>query len=294
MALRTCRIFNLIPSGHQDYLKVWKYQKSLMDSAWLKRKQEQETTDSLLFVQHSNVYTLGRGADRLKNLKFDPKLTPDRTIYTIERGGEVTWHGPGQLVCYPIIDLNHHKRDLHWYVKTLEEAVIRSLANYGVKATRSDLNPGVWVNLNDPFLVSNSSQTSLSTDDDIVEVSATAVNQVKICSIGITASRWITMHGLAINLTSDLRQILDFIVPCGIQSTDGGVCTLKGLLESHARPSDSISLNIFQEQLQKELVSLFSFGSVHVEEKPEEYLDDLVREILKDQVPFPTRFLGEN
>jgi len=142
--------------------------------------------DSILVVEHPSVYTLGRGST-LENLKFDPADQNGclHEIHRVERGGEVTWHGPGQVVCYPILDLTQHKKDLHWYWDGIESAVIDSIASFDVKGERDPAGTGVWV------------------------------GGAKIAAIGLSASRWITMHGLALNINPDLSHFSK-IVPCGI------------------------------------------------------------------------------
>lgn len=306
-ALRTCRVYNLLPSGQHDYLKVWRYQKSLMNYTWKTRKDNQPTKDNLIFVQHKNVYTLGKGADKKSNLLFNPKENQDIMIYNIERGGEITWHGTGQLVCYPIIDLNSHKKDLKWYINMLENAIINVLGkHYFIKASRNKLNPGVWVDLNDIF-INNNIHINSSNEK--------FVNNVKICAVGITASRWITMHGLAINLNSDLRNILQYIVPCGISSSDGGVCSLHNLMklrenngqnkiidieeeekgEIKKTQGEDISLFLFQQQLQEELANIFNFTTIETSSEPEEELESFVKDFLNaDEVQIPTRYMGED
>lgn len=111
--MRGCRVFNLAPDL-QDYAQVWRYQKALMEHCWNVRKSNGVTEDCIILVQHKPVYTLGKGASKT-NLKFAVDDPTSPLVYRVERGGEVTWHGEGQLVCYPIFDLNNHKRDLHWY-----------------------------------------------------------------------------------------------------------------------------------------------------------------------------------
>lgn len=181
------------------YETCWKWQKMLQERQHQYKLRKQPVPDSVLVVQHPSTYTLGRGSS-LSNIKFsiDTKFSSN-TLYRIERGGEVTWHGPGQLVIYPIIDLHNYKKDLHWYMRTLEETVIKTLADYNVHGNRNEVNAGVWVGTN------------------------------KICAVGITASRWITMHGLAINIRCDLSHY-DHIIPCGIQRENYGVCSLENIV----------------------------------------------------------------
>jgi lipoyl(octanoyl) transferase len=144
--------------------------------------------DVLLLVEHPPVVTLGRSSKE-RHLLASPELLAARGVelFEVERGGDVTFHGPGQLVGYPIIDLNRHKRDLHWYLRQVEEALIRALETLGVGATRAPGYTGVW----------------------------TTDGQRKLVSIGVHARNWVTWHGFALNVTTDLSYF-DLIVPCGI------------------------------------------------------------------------------
>ncbi len=148
-----------------------------------------EMKDTLLLLEHPPVYTLGQGADT-KFLRFDPSRT-DYEIHRVERGGEVTYHCPGQLVCYPILNLRDYELDLHWYLRQLEEVLIRTLACYGLSAGRISGLTGVWV------------------------------EGRKVAAIGIKVSRWITMHGFALNVCPDLSGFQE-IVPCGIEGKPVG------------------------------------------------------------------------
>ncbi len=143
--------------------------------------------DLLLLVEHPPVITLGRSA-KLGNLLASPDLLAARGVelFEVERGGDVTFHGPGQLVGYPIVDLTRHRQDLHWYLRQLEEVMIRSLAASGIEARRNPGKTGVWV------------------------------GDRKIASIGVHARQWVTWHGFALNVTTDLSYF-DLMVPCGIQ-----------------------------------------------------------------------------
>jgi lipoyl(octanoyl) transferase len=206
------------------YLTGWKYQKSLMDKIYSTKVANSQNyfLDSVLLLQHSSVYTLGKGAT-VENLKFPHMKNSDgKEVYRVSRGGEVTWHGPGQLVVYPIIDLNRHKKDLRWYLSNLEDVVIATLSHHGINGTRSPVNPGVWVDRN------------------------------KICAVGITCSRWITMHGLALNVDCDLKAY-SHIIPCGISPEIGGVCSMKQFDNSISIESVKTTfLQKFQQQFQYE------------------------------------------
>jgi lipoate-protein ligase B len=138
--------------------------------------------DALILTEHESVYTLGKGAT-MENLRHE--LSSYDSVYRVERGGEVTWHGPGMLMIYPVMNLNRHQRSLRWYVTSLEEVVIRALSTLGIRGERSHVNNGVWVGDN------------------------------KIAAVGISVSSWITMHGIALNIDCDLSKFKT-IVPCGI------------------------------------------------------------------------------
>jgi len=146
--------------------------------------------DVLLVVEHPPVVTLGRSS-KLKNLVSTPQFLASRGVqlFDVERGGDVTFHGPGQLVGYPIIDLKRHRQDLHWFLRSVEEALIRTLAEFGIDAERSTGYTGVWT------------------------------GNRKIASIGVHARDWVTWHGFALNVTTDLSYF-DLIVPCGIAGVE--------------------------------------------------------------------------
>lgn len=152
------------------------------------------TQNHLLFVEHNPVYTLGKSGD-IKNVLIDEKEREQKGIefFKINRGGDITFHGPGQLVGYPILDLENFKTDLGWYLRHLEEVIILTIAEYGLKGNRSKGETGVWI---DP---------------------GTKGRERKICAMGIRCSRWITMHGFAFNVNPDL-EYFNHIIPCGIQN----------------------------------------------------------------------------
>ncbi len=177
------------------YLTAWQWQKQLVDERKQAKREGKDLPDVLLIVEHPAVYTLGQGSS-LDFLKFSLE-DPDVECHRIERGGEVTHHAIGQLVAYPILNLDHHQRDLHWYLRQLEEVIIQVLASYQVNSQRIQGLTGVWIN--------NKGQ-----------------NQ-KIAQVGIKVSQWITMHGFALNVEMDLSGF-DRIVPCGI--TNCQVCNL--------------------------------------------------------------------
>ena len=184
--------------GHKDYKETWDYQESLFEEiVELKRKNRAENTDLptpnyFLFVEHPHVYTLGKSG-HIENLLIDEAALAKKgaTFYKINRGGDITYHGPGQIVGYPIIDLENFFTDIHKYLRSLEEVIIRTLADYGIKGERSEGETGVWLDVGTPFAR-------------------------KICAMGVRASRWVTMHGFALNVNTDLGYF-DNIIPCVIR-----------------------------------------------------------------------------
>ena len=185
--------------GLIDYKQCWDYQTKLFDaSVQLKIKNRKfpenrvSTKNHLIFCEHPHVYTLGKSGD-LKNLLIDGPKRKEKNIsfYKINRGGDITYHGPGQLVVYPILDLDYFFSDIHKYLRLLEESVILTLADYGVTGQRLDGFTGVWVY-------------------------AEKETPRKICAIGVKCSRWVTMHGIGFNINSNL-DYFKHIVPCGIE-----------------------------------------------------------------------------
>ncbi|MBE9168700.1 lipoyl(octanoyl) transferase LipB [Pleurocapsales cyanobacterium LEGE 06147] len=179
---RDCLLEN---QGLVPYAVAWDYQRSLLKE----RINCLELEDILILLEHPPVYTLGKGAD-VRFVKFDPVQT-NWELHRIERGGEVTYHCPGQLVGYPILNLRYYQQDLHWYLRQLEEVIIRLLANYELEGYRIPGLTGVWL------------------------------EGKKIAAIGIKVSRWITMHGFALNVCPDLAGF-EYIIPCGIKDKSVG------------------------------------------------------------------------
>jgi lipoyl(octanoyl) transferase len=184
--------------GFRDYKESWDFQeqvfKEIVDLKIRNRREDLglETDNYFLFVEHPHVYTLGKSGD-LSNLLLSEQQLEDRgaTFYKINRGGDITYHGPGQIVGYPILDLENFFTDIHKYLRFLEEAIILTLADYGLKSSRSLGETGVWLDVGTPFAR-------------------------KICAMGVRASRWVTMHGFALNVNVDLGYF-DNIIPCGIK-----------------------------------------------------------------------------
>lgn len=170
-----------IDLGITDYNKIWQLQKAVNIY-----KQYNICNDLIITNQHNHVYTLGKSGDKNHLLLNNKNLKENKiSYYEIDRGGDITYHGPGQLVCYPIFDLNNYYQDTHRFLRDLEEVIIRTLKEYGITSRKDEEYTGVWV------------------------------GEEKICAIGIKISRWITMHGLAFNINNDLSYF-DRIIPCGI------------------------------------------------------------------------------
>jgi lipoyl(octanoyl) transferase len=188
----------ILDLGNKDYKQTWDYQetlfKSIVDTKITNRREElkQPTNNYFLFVEHPHVYTLGKSGDVSNLLLNENQLTEKgATFYKINRGGDITYHGPGQIVGYPILDLDNFFTDIHKYLRFLEEMIILTLAEYGLKAERSKGETGVWLDVGTPFAR-------------------------KICAMGVRASRWVTMHGFALNVNANLGYF-DNIIPCGIR-----------------------------------------------------------------------------
>lgn len=216
--------------GRRDYKETWDYQeqlfKSIIDTKIKNRREDAglETQNHLLFVEHDHVYTLGKSGD-IDNLLANEKLLDNigATFYKINRGGDITYHGPGQITGYPILDLENFFTDIHKYLRFLEEVFIKILADYDLKGERSDGETGVWLDVGTPFAR-------------------------KICALGVRASRWVTMHGFAFNVNTNLGYF-DHIIPCGID--DKAVTSLAAELKRE------VDLNEIKEKIKKYFTELF-------------------------------------
>ncbi len=192
------KIIQLQDLGLKDYQETWDYQESIFKAIVdlkIKNRREElqlQTPNHFLFVEHPHVYTLGKSGD-LSNLLLSEKQLEAKgaTFYKINRGGDITYHGPGQIVGYPILDLENFFTDIHKYLRFLEEVIILTLQEYGIESSRSEGETGVWLGVGTPFAR-------------------------KICAMGVRASRWVTMHGFALNVNVDLGYF-DNIIPCGIK-----------------------------------------------------------------------------
>jgi len=192
------KTIKVIDLGKQAYKPVWDLQEQQLNAIVEQKRKNRSATEPtptsnyLYWVEHPPVITLGKSG-LPKHLLLDEKQLQEKGIefFTTNRGGDITFHGPGQLVGYPILDLENFFSDIHKYLRLLEEAIILTLEEYGLKAERSEGETGVWLDVGTPFAR-------------------------KICAMGVKASRWVTMHGFALNVNTDLSYF-DYIVPCGIQ-----------------------------------------------------------------------------
>ena len=222
--------------GLIDYKEAWDYQEKqfneILDVKKNNRKENRQdpTLSYLLFCEHPHVYTLGKSGDE-NNLLVNEDYLKSRgaTFYKINRGGDITYHGPGQIVGYPILDLDHFFTDIHKYLRYLEEAVILTLADYGIKSTRSDGETGVWLDVG-------------------------SERARKICALGVRSSRWVTMHGFAFNVNCDLSYFGN-IIPCGI--VDKSVTSMQKEL------GKEVDMQEVQQKLKGHLKMLFDFQYVN-------------------------------
>ena len=218
--------------GLIDYKQAWDYQENIFkEIVDLKIKNRNEDTNilpqnHLVFCEHPNVYTLGKSGKE-DHLLLDKKglLDNDVSFYKINRGGDITYHGPGQLVVYPIFDLEQFFTDIHKYMRLLEEAVIMTLLEYDIIAQRMEGQTGVWLGVG-------------------------SIEARKICAMGVKSSRWVTMHGLGFNVNSDLRYF-DHIIPCGI--SDKSVTSMANEL------GEEVDMNELSNKLLVNLANLFEF-----------------------------------
>lgn len=178
------KIINYINIGRQSYQFAWELQKEIHQLV-----KNNEIPSTVLFLEHNNIYTLGKNADKNYLLNTFPHID----VVETDRGGQITYHGPGQLVGYPIINLNKYKKSITWFVSSLEQIIINTLNKFNIESSRIDDLPGVWV------------------DDE------------KICAIGIRIAQWVTMHGFALNINPDMKYF-DGMIPCGI--LDYGVTSM--------------------------------------------------------------------
>lgn len=213
------RLLQYIDLGIVDYKEAWDFQKSLFD-----RRYRDEIPDTLILLQHPHTYTLGKVADRNNLIGTEDFLETNKiSVYDIDRGGDITYHGPGQIVGYQIFDLKKWKQDTHLFLRTLEQIIIDVCKEYGLDPGRKDKYTGVWL------------------------------DERKICAIGIKVSRWITMHGFAFNVNTDLS-FFKGIIPCGI--ADKEVTSLKN------EAGHLFELNEIHEKIINNFVKLFNYDEV--------------------------------
>jgi lipoyl(octanoyl) transferase len=228
-----------IDLGLKEYAEAWDYQTKLFDQILEVKKKNRDlpvteqsvTSNYLIFCEHSHVYTLGKSGDE-KNLLIPKEKLGDinATYFHINRGGDITYHGPGQIVVYPVIDMENFFTDIHKYMRLLEEAVIRTLEEFGIAAGRIKGLTGAWLDAED------------------VEKSR------KICALGVKTSRWVTLHGLAFNVNTDLNYF-NHIVPCGIDD--------KSVTSMEAELGTPQNLNEVKNTLLKHIISLFEMEIVN-------------------------------
>ncbi len=214
----------------KDYKETWSFQeelfKGVVDIKINNRKNNlsTQTPNYFIFVEHPHVYTLGKSGD-LSNLLLNEEQLKAKgaTFYKINRGGDITYHGPGQIVGYPILDLDNFFTDIHKYLRFLEEVIIKTLAEYGIKSERSKGETGVWLDVGTPFAR-------------------------KICALGVRTSRWITMHGFALNVNTNLGYF-DNIIPCGIKG--------KAVTSLEVELNRKVPLEEVKEKILKHFTELF-------------------------------------
>ena len=206
------KTLDVVRLGRRKYDEVWEKQKALVN-----QRRFGTVSDTLILVEHDPVYTLGKNSNENHLLQTRDRHVP---VYQIERGGDVTFHGPGQLVGYPILDLHHHRLSVSWYMRTLEKVLIQTLGQFGIEARSREGLTGVWV------------------------------REEKIAALGVRLSRWISMHGFALNVNTDLK-FFDGIIPCGIFEYD--VTSMSQIL------GEEVSLVEVEETLITIFRLLFSF-----------------------------------
>ena len=226
--------------GTKDYASTFEYQKQLFEgTVALKKKNKTEnltlkTNNHFLFVEHPHVYTLGKSGD-INNLLLSKNQLVAKGIsyHKVDRGGDITYHGFGQIVGYPILDLENFFTDIHKYLRFLEETIINVLAEYNIKGERSDGETGVWLDVGTPFAR-------------------------KICALGVRSSRWVTMHGFALNVNTNLGYF-DHIIPCGIRG--------KAVTSMEVELGEKINIDKVKEKILKHFEVLFE--ATFVKEKTE-------------------------
>ena len=237
---------------NQDYNVIWKFQEKyfqhIIDLKMQNRKfkklqfsdftsldsnQYNLTPNYLFFVEHPHVYTIGKSGD-IKNMLANEGLLKkiDASYIKTNRGGDITYHGPGQIVVYPVLDLANFSEDVNWYMRSLEEVVIQVIAAFGLKGARSKGETGVWLDVGRPFAR-------------------------KICAMGVKASRWVAMHGLALNVNTDVHYF-EYIVPCGIRD--------KAVTSMQRELGYDINLNEVKKEFKKKFAEVFEVEFTNFDE----------------------------
>jgi lipoyl(octanoyl) transferase len=227
---RNTEVINL---GLIDYPKAWDYQTNLFNEILAVKGENRNrsehdqiaTNNYFIFCEHPHVFTLGKSGDE-KNLliRKEALQSIQASFFPINRGGDITYHGPGQLVVYPVMDLENFFTDIHRYMRTLEEAVILTLREFGIEAGRIPGLTGVWLEPTQPGRAR------------------------KICAFGVKTSRWVTLHGLALNVNTNLTYF-DYIIPCGIEG--------KAVTSMQKELDTSQDISLVKQRLESHLVSLF-------------------------------------
>ena len=217
--------------GLMEYEEALEYQLNLFNEiinnklSNRKKNTKIQTKNHLVFVEHNHVYTLGKSG-KINNLLIDKEILEKNKIkfFNTNRGGDITYHGPGQIVCYPIIDLDNFFTDIHKYLRNLEETIILTLRDYGIQGKRSENETGVWINPN-------------------------SIDARKICALGVKASRWVTMHGLALNVNTDLNYFKN-IIPCGIKN--------KSITSISVESKKNIKMELVKKKIINNFLNVFS------------------------------------
>ncbi|MGM0579619.1 MAG: lipoyl(octanoyl) transferase LipB [Bacteroidota bacterium] len=234
MNFRINKDTHFLSLGMMDYKEAWDYQEELFlktieiktSNRKIEDKDHQITPNYLIFLEHPHVYTLGKSGSE-ENLLLDENGLKEKkaTYYKINRGGDITYHGPGQIVGYPIIDLDNFFTDIHKYLRLLEEAVILTLKEYGIESGRIKGLTGVWIDYEEG-----------------------AKNPRKICALGVKSSRWVTMHGFAFNVNTDLNYFKN-IIPCGIDD--------KAVTSMEAELGEKLDMKEVSNKLKQHIANLF-------------------------------------
>ena len=197
-------IINYVYLGKQPYMSVWQLQKKFHQLI-----KSNDIPSIVLFLEHEDVYTFGKNADKNYLLNTFPHID----VVETDRGGQITYHGPGQLVGYPIINLNNYKKSITWFIRSLEQIIINTLKEFNINGSRKDDFPGVWV------------------------------NDEKICAMGVRIAQWVTMHGFALNVNPDMKYF-DGMIPCGI--LDYGVTSMTNSINNSIKLEDIMSILSFE------------------------------------------------